>query len=143
MKDSLLKKSHCYFMYLSLIVISTLSFYSCNNRMDRTFEQAGDNVTELKKVLAHYEGDEQKHKAACYLIEHMYNCYSYNDRRIDSLKQLKWMSVKTGESLWLDSVKRVWSDFNYEHAGKIYDAKVITAKYLIENIDRAFNVWKT
>lgn len=58
-----------------------------------TLERAGKNRAELEKVLEHYAGDELKYKAACYLIEHMENCYFYADPRIDSLKSLRWMAT--------------------------------------------------
>lgn len=109
--------------------------------MEGTLERAGKNRAELEKVLEHYAGDELKYKAACYLIEHMENCYFYADPRIDSLKSLRWMATVYREGPWLDSVKRVWSHFSYRDTRKVYDAEVITADYLIDNIDHAFEVW--
>lgn len=112
-----------------------------NGRLERSLEAAEDNRKELEHVLKHYEGDSLKYRAACYLIEHIPGCYSYKDARIDSLKSLKWMSVAHGEEAWLDSVKRRWDGFSYLSAPKVYDARVITADYLIKNIDHAFEAW--
>lgn len=112
------------------------------NAMEGTLVQAGKNRSELEKVLKHYENDELKYKAACYLIEHMQNCYFYDDPRIDSLKRLRWMATTYREGPWLDSVKKVWNNFSYKNTRKVYDAEVITASYLIDNIDHAFEVWQ-
>lgn len=112
-----------------------------NDRMERSLEAAGDNRKELEHVLKHYKGDSLKYQAACYLIEHMQGCYSYKDTRIDSLKSLKWMSVTHGEEAWLDSVTGIWGGFSYLFSPKVYDIQVITADYLIKNIDHAFEVW--
>lgn len=113
-----------------------------NDPLQQTLEQAGNNRTELEKVLKHYQKNKLKYKAACYLIERMYGCYFYSDYRIDSLKQLKRLSAQYGEGAWTDSVNRVWNEFSYRKSQKIYDSQVITAKYLIENIDLAFSVWE-
>ena len=37
----------------------------------------GKNRGRTGKVLEHYAGDELKYKAACYLIEHMENCFTF------------------------------------------------------------------
>jgi len=121
-----------------------LFFCSCakgRKQLDMVLESAGNNRGELESVLQHYKGDSLKYQAACYLIEHMPGCYAYNDPRIDSLKVLKWLAVQKGEGAWLDSVKRIWDSFSYSSMPKVYDVEVITADYLIEHIDHAFEVW--
>lgn len=129
------------FLGLWVVCLSLVMACSRRNGMEGTLERAGKNRAELEKVLEHYAGDELKYKAACYLIEHMENCYFYADPRIDSLKSLRWMATVYREGPWLDSVKRVWSHFSYRDTRKVYDAEVITADYLIDNIDHAFEVW--
>lgn len=129
------------FLGLWVVCLSLVMACSRRNGMEGTLERAGKNRAELEKVLEHYAGDELKYKAACYLIKHMENCYFYADPRIDSLKSLRWMATVYREGPWLDSVKRVWSHFSYRDTRKVYDAEVITADYLIDNIDHAFEVW--
>lgn len=65
---------------------------TCNENLERTFLRAGENRLELEKVLRHYEGDERKYRAALFLLERMADCYGYDDSRIDSMKQLKYLS---------------------------------------------------
>ena len=56
-----------------ILLLSILGMLSCtrNENMERTFQRAGENRAELEKVLRHYEDDDRKYYAACYLIEHM------------------------------------------------------------------------
>ena len=125
-----------------ILLLGVLSMVSCtrNVGLEHTFLRAGENRAELEKVLRYYEGDERKYRAACYLIEHMADCYSYRSDRIDSLMQLKAMATLESQE-WIDSVDAVWKGFSYLREKKVYDCQVITADYLIDHIDHAFAVW--
>ena len=125
-----------------ILLLGVLSMVSCtrNVGLERTFLRAGENRAELEKVLRYYEGDERKYRAACYLIEHMADCYSYRSDRIDSLMQLKAMASFESQE-WIDSVDAEWKGFSYLRERKVYDCSVITADYLINHIDHAFAVW--
>ena len=116
---------------------------SCTHNvgLERTFQRAGENRAELEKVLLHYEGNDRKYRAALYLLERMADCYSYRDSRIDSMKQLKYLSSLPGWEAWTDSVKKVWEHIPTSKGTKVYDAQVITADYLINHIDHAFQIW--
>ena len=125
-----------------ILLLSILGMLSCtrNENMERTFQRAGENRAELEKVLRHYEDDDRKYYAACYLIEHMADCYSYRSDRIDSLMQLKAMATFESQE-WIDSVDAAWGVFSYKGERKVYDCRVITSGYLINHIDHAFAVW--
>lgn len=131
-------------MGYACIYILCIFMTACNppGPLEQTLRQAGNNRIELEEVLKHYQKDKLRYKAACYLIERMSKCYSYSDLYIDSLKQLKWLSAQYGEGTWTDSVNDLWYNFSYRKSPKIYDSQVITAEYLIENIDLAFSVWE-
>ena len=126
-----------------ILLLSVLGMLSCtrNTGLERTWERAGENRTELEKVLRHYEGDERKHRAALFLLEWMADCYGYTDSRIDSMKQLKYLSSLPDREVWTDSVERVWGHVSFQNSPKVYDAQVMTADYLINHIDHAFKVW--
>ena len=69
-----------------------------NPGLERTFQRAGENRSELEKVLRHYEGDGRKHRAALFLLERMADCYGYADPLIDSLQELRYLiPFPTGE----------------------------------------------
>ena len=112
-----------------------------NPGLERTFQRAGENRSELEKVLRHYEGDGRKHRAALFLLERMADCYGYSDPLIDSLQELRYLSSLPDRGAWTDSVKKVWSHVSVRNSPKVYDAQVISADYLISHIDHAFKVW--
>ncbi|MCE8621879.1 hypothetical protein K0F17_17180 [Bacteroides fragilis] len=95
--------------------------FSCTAVHDAPLEQAltlaGDNRKELQQVLGHYEDDSLKHKAACFLIENM---------------------IGKGTIRYLLQE----SDSCYIRQEPEPDLTCITADYLIENIDLAFEVWQ-
>ena len=126
-----------------ILLLGVLSMVSCtrNVGLERTFLRAGENRAELEKVLLHYEGNDRKYRAALYLLERMADCYSYRDSRIDSMKQLKYLSSLPGWEAWTDSVKKVWEHIPTSRGTKVYDAQVITVDYLINHIDHAFQIW--
>ena len=126
-----------------IFFIGLLYMFSCTHNvgLERTFQRAGANRAELEKVLRHYEDDGRKYRAALFLLERMADCYSYRDPRIDSMKQLKYLSSLPGWEAWTDSVKKVWEHIPTSKGTKVYDAQVITADYLINHIDHAFQIW--
>ena len=127
-------------LLFGMVVLCMLSC-SRNEGLERTWQRAGENRAELEKVLRHYEGDERKHRAALFLLERMADCYGYEDSRIDSMKQLKYLSSLPDMGAWTDSVEKVWEHVSVWDAPRVYDAQVISADYLIGHIDHAFEVW--
>ena len=115
-------------------------FSERNNQLEYALDFAGKNRGELEKVLEHYIDSGLKYKAACFLIENMPHCYSYVGDELDSLKEVQ-VALYCRKDLSPDSYRK-WKQFSYRHLPKIYDAHVITANYLIENIDLAFNAWQ-
>ena len=126
-----------------ILWISVLCMLSCtrNTGLERTYQRAGANRAELEKVLRHYEGDERKHRAALFLLERMADCYGYDNPRIDSMKQLKYLSSLPDREAWTDSVKKAWTHVPTANGPKVYDAQVISADFLINHIDHVFRVW--
>ena len=92
--------------HLLICLLHLLLVSSCvrNAGLERTFQRAGTNRSELEKVLRHYEGNDRTHRAALFLLERMADCYTYDDSRIDSLKRLKYLSSLPGRGAWSDSV---------------------------------------
>lgn len=110
-----------------------------NSQLSYALNFAGDNRGELEKVLAYYKNDSLKYCAACYLIENMPRWYSYQGWQLDTLHVLL---EKQKKGILSDSVKTRWQTFNYRTLEKVYDAKVITFEYLVNNIEMAFDVWR-
>jgi hypothetical protein len=122
--------------------------------VSRVVEMAGDNGVNLLKVIDHYKqsGDEQKLLAAYYLIGNMEDKYGvYYPESADFFKLLSGVDslrVANASSDRIDNfVDRAWEEgFGNSHnrmpRQQIRDMDVITADFLIENIDLAFKVWK-
>lgn len=127
------------FAYTFLFLFAFSACKMEKQRLAYALEFAGDNRKELEKVMEHYNKDSLKLKAAHFLIENMPRYFSYTGHTLDSLKAIK-ASVDENGKLPDEKVNPL-KGFNYNNLPKVYDAHVITADYLIENIDLAFDEW--
>lgn len=105
---------------LGLFVLACFLLPSCSGYSDDlefVLQVSGENRKELEHVMAHYENDFLKRKAAIFLIENM---------------------------LGKGSIEYVFreSDSGYLRQKPRPDVTAITSAYLIENIDLAFDVWR-
>lgn len=123
-------------------LFTLLLLCSCvnNHRLSKALELAGSNRGELEKVLIHYKDSGEKYKAACFLIENMPKCYSYKGWLIDTLRY--WKATTDSFGIIDSSQVAKWEKYPASMMNKEYDIHVITADYLIRNIDQAFVVWK-
>ena len=129
---------------INILLLGTLILSGCcssaNRRLDAALEFAGDNRSELEQVLEHYKDSGEKYNAARFLIENMPRYFSYEGERLDSVKAVKAEIIKKG--FLTDEQKNKWKGFSPKELIRVYDAKVIKAAFLIDNIDLAFSVWK-
>ena len=136
------KQSLC---ILSIILIITLSGFKYPAKVNQVLEKAGNNRTELEKVLEHYQKDSLKFKAACFLIENMDIHYSQSYRWVKSNGEYFHFNEFNYKS-YNDAL----SDFKKLSTGiklitQTYstpDIKNMTSKYLINNIENSFILWK-
>lgn len=135
---------------MAVLVVSLL-ICACRDhdaRIERALTLAKGNRPELEKVLLHYRNDSLKLEAAKYLIRNMPGHRSLRDTAaagryydaVDSvllaMDSLPGNTVKDSlESL----TKRYPSEFSEE---AVPDVEIITADYLIRNIDEAFRQWR-
>lgn len=143
---------------LVIIIIATTFIYlllGCNNqiptRVEKVIKLAGNNGKELKKVIQHYSSsveDSLKLKATYFLIENMEEKYSIIPLKKDNdyknlvlkgnIKEDKaWNPLESEIGKLIDSIETKESAYSE----KIKDIDVITSEYLINNIDKAFEVW--
>ncbi|MBE6340391.1 MAG: hypothetical protein E7069_06620 [Bacteroidales bacterium] len=135
--------------YIALL-FAVLSLCGCRQsteeRMLRVaLEQAGTNRTELECVLNHYAKDSLKLEAAKFLIRNMPAHYSYADSAIEryytiatQILQSELTPIQQRDTLLALSKK----SFAYATANKTSDIKIMSAQYLIKNIDDAFEQWQ-
>lgn len=127
-----------------LLILSVIFFSACvsmeEKRLEEALKFAGNNRSQLEKVLEHYTHEPEKREAACFLIRNMPRWYGYEGEQLDSIEAILIRKEK-GEIITPEVIKK-WQNTSFYSLPKVYDAKVITADYLIENIDLAFEVWK-
>ena len=129
---------------IGLNIFTVIFLMACNSSDSKRLEQAllfaGDNRGELEKVLNHYKNNPEQLEAASFLIRNMPRWYGYEGGQLDSIKPVLMQKDK-GEVVPKDVIEK-WQRVSFYSLPKVYDAKIITADYLIENIDLAFDVWK-
>lgn len=129
---------------IGLNIFISIILVACNSSNSKRLEQAllfaGENRGELEKVLTHYENNPEKLEAARFLIRNMPRWYGYEGWQLDSIKPVLIQKDKR-EAVSKEVIEK-WQRVSFYSLPKVYDAKVITANYLIENIDLAFDVWK-
>lgn len=120
------------------IILFTLNacYQNKDNTLEKALDFAGANRHELEMVLEHYSSEPEKLEAACFLISNMPNYYTYRGEQLDSVYQILASGHISAEQ------KNKWKDYPFYASQKVYDSHVITADFLIENIDLAFEVWK-
>ncbi len=137
-------------IFILLVIALTIIFPSCgkkNRALEEALSFAGDNRPELEKVLDYYsmhKQDSLKLKAARFLIENMPGHCSYSGEQISAYYAaidtiLKSDRDPASKMQLVNQIAGIFPDAKKEIKE---DIKIITAAYLIKNIDTAFDLWK-
>lgn len=133
-------KRHPFILILTYISIACSCLSPKDKRLEQALSFAGDNRAELEKVLEHYACEPEKLEAARFLISNMPRWFGYQGWQLDSIKPML-IRIEKKESIPPKEIEK-WRMVDFYALDKVYDAHIITADYLIENIDLAFDVWK-
>ena len=147
------KKRFSKYLILLLASIVLFSISGCSSTskdIKEAYSIAGQNKIELAKVLKHYKaaGEDQKLAAAEFLIANMpghgYIITSFRDKdgnevHFDAAEYENYDEATAA----LEKLEKQHGELEYYRKEFIDDTKVITADYLIENIDLSFEIWKT
>lgn len=136
---------------LGLVLILTGLLSACrpsDSQLEGALRLAKENRPELEKVLQHYQNDSLKLEAAKFLIRHMPGHYSFADtaciyRYYDAIDSA--LVSMQGKSVWeiKDSLEVITDKFTpLMDYSKVADVEIMTADYLIQNIDTAFAQWE-
>ena len=134
-------------LLLLLLVAGACGRRDDDPRLEEALRFAGENRAQLEQVLRHYAHDSLKLAAAHFLIENMPGHYSYTDtaqvlrysRQVGELCR----RMRGGDFEELrDSINAAAARCGMQQADKTLDSRVVTADYLIANIDEAFRQWK-
>lgn len=124
-----------------------------NKRLEQVLLLAGDNRSELEKVLAHYADDPEKLAAARFLIMNMPGHSGVNKSDIEKLQPIYSKYVTISEkydwkfsSKWKREINTLWNKekniINLLPSNKKPDIQIIKTDWLIKEIDHAFKVWQ-
>ncbi len=142
-------------LFLVLFLLSCNSG-KLNKSVSEVLKKSGKNRNELEKVINHYKilNDKEKLEATYFLIGNMKNKYGrYGEiakqyyqvfHKLHELYDNKTDEDSINNTLkaeW-DSIEKVSGPITYENMPGYHDYNIITADYLIENIDMAFKAWK-
>jgi hypothetical protein len=147
-----MKKSNLLFKSLILVIICSF-FFSCSvtnkdNSLEWALSLAGNNRSELEKVLNFYQKDAKdslKYRAACFLIENMPYYYYYEGQQLDDyLEYYPLIKEKplSEPSTLLDSLAKMHGQFSLNNLQIKYDIQEVDSAYLCNNIEWSFKVWK-
>ncbi|RBQ02709.1 discoidin domain-containing protein [Pedobacter miscanthi] len=145
-------------LFIVLIFGICLTFISCHSKYNTPLEEAlqvaDKNKGELIKVLSHYSQakDSLKFNAAKFLILNMpihkgyqrnsISAYTNIFSIIDTLSYRQERVTNEDKIHIGDSVAQIVGFPEIKNAKTIEDSKLISAGYLINNIDFAFEAWK-
>ena len=143
-------KNLSFFKRIIFIIVMTLFTISCSRYpkdVRYAMHLAGDNRAELEKVLQHYgqrPGDKLKYQAAIFLIANMPDKYSEDDRPPQSYNDLyvDWMKHKRAGNIDKNTTDSLTKLHQLISKRKTFlDVEYIKADFLINNIERSFEVW--
>ena len=132
-------------LFISFLLITV--FISCHSidKLDQTLSLAEENRSELEKVLKYYKNDPNplKLKAAIFLIENMPGHRSYIGEEIENYyKELESIiNTDTTVDVKNEEIKKIARNYSKVSFQEEEDIKIVTADYLIRNIDQAFDLW--
>lgn len=128
-----------------LIVFAVLAVCSCSyDQVDVALRLAGDNRSELERVLRYFEktGDKEKIAASRFLIGNMPGHKSMRGAYEEYWDEAdRTLSASDGSLSILDSLEAMKEKYD----GRIYydfDLNYISADYLIHDIETAFDQWR-
>ena len=140
------------FAFVILPLLCMLSS-SCLRRnedvmLEQALELAGSNRAELEKVLDYYAGDSLKLEAAKFLIRNMPGHHSYVDSAtinrytiaVDSI--IKSLKEEQNLNIIQTAINQKAHTLGVDTLMQVEDCQIMTADYLIRNIDTAFFDWQ-
>jgi hypothetical protein len=113
--------------------------------LEQALELSGDNRPELEKVLSHYANKPLKLKATQFLIANMpghvsYRNQAYVEQYYDEMDSVNLYNDHSEKKL-IASYKAIADKYS-KRSSPVHDLQVISAEYLIDNIERAFDDWQ-
>ena len=123
-----------------------LFFYACDSdRLQKILDYSGENRTELESALKNFENDTLKYQATCFLIENMSGKhFCFGEGVDDFYTYIDSVYCIYQEEYDIPHIYMYYKENVYSSQEPIYvaeDIKNITSEYLIQTVERAFDVW--
>lgn len=116
--------------------------------LDQALNSAGENKSEMERVLEYYKDDSLKLAAAHFLIENMDCHYYYDGAAIDFYYKYMdsiFSNCRGNRDFWKNEYNKLLNTYGKEIAKceteKYYDIKELDADFLITQIEEAFKYW--
>ncbi len=117
--------------------------------VEQALAEAGQNRAELERVITHFEkgGDGQKLTAARFLIANMPgHGYIVTELRDEEGRAIPFDPLGCSNYQQaleaLDALEREHGELEFDRTVMVKDLEVMEADYLIQHIDRAFQIWR-
>lgn len=126
------------------IVVLTGCAGGSNSALKFALQEAGDNRAALQSVLDHYRGDSLRQAAVVFLIESMPYRYALDGEEVRNLHSF-YHSASTSRlkpADVTDSLQKAGCRFDRSPMRITPDIISISAEFLIDHIDAAFEIWR-
>ena len=127
----------------ALIVMILVALFNEKSEIERVYDLAGDNAKELKTVIEHFKKEDSlKYGAARFLVKglpyHFTNHYSWLDKQNNKVEIVP-RDYKSREKI-NEFIQSKGLEFRRDTFA--YHPESIKSKYLIDNIELAFEAWE-
>jgi len=151
MENNIINTIVTYLRHVTITAVIAAALWGCSDRdvsLENALALAGDNRSELEVVLKHYADDPEKLAAAEWLITNMPGHYSYADtaqaeRFYDALDSLLDAMADSSSAALHNGIIALYDRHGVGSFRVVQDLNVVSAGFLIDNIDKAFEQWRT
>lgn len=137
----------CLYLFFFIMLLGCRQQSSIPSGLQDALSKAGNNRSELFRVLRHYEerGDTMKLRAARFLIGNMADKWFLSGKAVDEyyafIDSVYRIRQKEYDIPYIYATFRKQAKYLKEEPALNWDVQTLTADYLIRNIDGAFAVW--
>lgn len=115
--------------------------------LDEAMEKAGNNRSELVKIIEHYSTDPKdslKLKASVFLLSNLTDSYYFEGELLDQYMQYLKLIRRDRDhgEYFFRSFNQLYGSFSRRELDVKFDLKDLGSEYFIRNIDMSFKAWR-
>ena len=125
------------------IICSAFFFWSCESNLEKSLKMAGENRSELEKVLEHFENDPDplKFEAAKFLIENMAPHFHPSGPAVEASDSIYLETSGVSQNVRTQYFNEAIMSVNDLPSETVSDLSEMKADFLIKVINEACDVW--